>query len=81
MERLSGIADDCEVAEFDQIVVKGQEIKRLLPGAFVPLSPAHYTDQSQLQLAGQWLCDGSINGWCDYLISKYDNFFKSMKTI
>jgi hypothetical protein len=33
MERLRDIPDDSDVAEFDQVVLKGSEIKRLLPGA------------------------------------------------
>jgi hypothetical protein len=33
MDRLRDIPDDCDVAEFDSIVLKGREIKRLLPGA------------------------------------------------
>jgi hypothetical protein len=32
MDRLHDIPDDSDVAEFDQVVLKGSEIKRLLPG-------------------------------------------------
>jgi lysylphosphatidylglycerol synthetase-like protein (DUF2156 family) len=35
MDRLRDIPDDCDVAEFDSIVLKGREIKRLRPGACV----------------------------------------------
>jgi hypothetical protein len=36
MERVRAVADDCDVAEFDQVVLKGSEIKRLLPGTSAP---------------------------------------------
>jgi hypothetical protein len=32
MDTLHSIADNCDVAAFDQVVVIGSEIKRLLPG-------------------------------------------------
>jgi hypothetical protein len=32
MDRLPGIPDNSDVAEFDQVILKGSEIKRLLPG-------------------------------------------------
>ena len=78
MDRLRDISDDCDVAEFDQTVLKGFEIKRLLPGARgLCQEPLVCTNSSQRLLTGQWLCDGSINAWFEYLISKYENLLWS----
>jgi hypothetical protein len=70
MDRLSSISDDGEVAEFDSVVLRGSEIKRLRPGVRV---------QHGLRLlfvtwfnSGQFLCDGSINAWFELLISQYE---------
>jgi hypothetical protein len=76
MDRLHSIPDDSDVAEFDQIIVTGAEIKRLLPGA-PPF--ARRAQPSELQRAGQWLCDGSINGWFEYLICEYEPRFRISK--
>ncbi len=37
--------------------------------------------QSYWQLAGQWLCDGTINGWFEFLISKYENCYELSSAI